>query len=107
MNVTIARFDSDSGRSWTQEYEVDTSHTDMTVMDVLEYISEHLDHTLAYYKHSICNHGICGRCSVQVNGRVRLACVERVNEYESLDLKPVTTYPVVRDLVVNNSATKL
>ena len=107
MKVTIARFDPNSGRSWTQEYEVDTSHASMTVMDVLEYISKHLDHTLAYYKHSICNHGICGRCSVQVNGKVRLACIERVDEYESLELKPAATYPVLRDLVVNNSATKL
>lgn len=107
MKVTIARFDPDSNRSWTQEYEVDTSRASMTVMDVLSYIGEHLDPTLAYYKHSICNHGICARCSLQINGKVRLACTERVDAYESLDLKPVATYPVVRDLVVNNSATKL
>lgn len=107
MKVTVTRFDPDSGRSWTQEYDVDTSCVSMTVMDVLEYISENLDHTLAYYKHSICNHGICGRCSIQINGKTRLACIERVDGYESLDLKPVNTSHVVRDLVVNNSVTIL
>ncbi len=100
MQVRVVRFDPDAKRSWIQKYEVDTSKKSMTVMDVLEYISNHLDHTLAYYQHSICNHGICGRCSVSVNGKTKLACVERVNPYESLELAPVPNRTVVRDLVV-------
>lgn len=107
MLVKIARFDPDTSRAWEQEYEVDTTKQSMTVMDVLDYIAKNLDPTLAYYRHSICNHGICGRCVLQVNGKTKLACTERADDYESLSLAPVTSFPVVRDLVTYNSATKL
>jgi len=99
MLVTIKRYDPDGDRAWTQEYEVDTTHRSMTVMDVLEYIETKLDHTLAYYKHSICNHGICARCTLSVNGKVKLACTELANDYDALELAPAPNRPVVRDLV--------
>ena len=71
-----------------------------TVMDVLDYISLHLDPSLAYYKHSACDHGICGRCSVSINGKTRLACIEVVNRAAGcLFLAPVPGREPVRDLV--------
>lgn len=100
MNVEIERFDPDTGKHWLAAYTVDTTQRSMTVMDVLDYIFEHLDPTLAYYKHSACNHGICGRCVVSVNGAVRLACVERVDQYAQLHLAPASARTCVRDLVV-------
>ena len=100
MKVKISRFNPEEQRAWVQEYEVDTSACSMTVMDVLEYIGNYLDHSLAYYKHSVCNHGICGRCSVRVNGKTKLACIERVDGYESLELEPASNRKVVRDLVI-------
>lgn len=99
MNVTIHRFDPDSGKKWTDSFEVPTEERSMTVMDVLDYISSHLDHTLGYYKHSACNHGICGRCSVQINGKVRLACITQVSGEKGLELAPVPTRTLIRDLV--------
>ena len=33
----------------------------MTVMDLLDYISQNIDPSLGYYRHSVCNHGVCGR----------------------------------------------
>ena len=53
MKVKISRFNPEEQRAWVQEYEVDTSACSMTVMDVLEYIGNYLDHSLAYYKHSV------------------------------------------------------
>lgn len=100
MNVTIHRFDPDSGAKWTDHYEVPTEGKSLTVMDILDYISSHSDPTLAYYKHSACNHGICGRCSVRINGKVRLACITLAGDYEELELAPVPGRTVVRDLVV-------
>lgn len=100
MTVEIQRYDPDSGKKWVQSYEVDTSARSMTIMDVLDYICDHLDPTLAYYKHSVCNHGICCRCSLNVNGKTRLACTELADAYESLHLAPVPSRPCVRDLIV-------
>ena len=73
----------------------DGSHT---AMDVLDYIHAHLDGTLSYYRHSVCNQGICGRCAARINGKVRLACTCRVYG-DALRLEP-RNEQVVKDLVV-------
>ena len=83
-----------------QVYEVPSSKTTVTVMDVLDYIYRNLDHTLAYYRHSSCNQGICGRCAVRLDGRIVLACAALVEPgTTSLSLAPASG-TVVRDLVV-------
>lgn len=100
MKVTIHRYDPDTQRKWIDSYEVPVSDgRSLTVMDVLDYISSNLDHTLAYYKHSTCNHGICGRCSVRVNGAVKLACIAQVDTSADLEVAPVPTRTLIRDLV--------
>ncbi len=95
MKILIARSD----REEYEEYQVEVKDNETTVMDILDEIYENLDHTLAYYKHSTCNQGICGRCAVKLNGRTVLACMEKVDS--SLDT--ITIGPkngkVVRDLV--------
>ena len=83
-----------------ERFEVPVPPADeWTVMDVLDYISEHLDPTLGYYKHSACGHGICGRCLLTVNGKPALACTARVDPAGSLSLAPAPRRRVVRDLV--------
>lgn len=100
MKVTVQRYNPDGNEKWFDTYEVDTDGRSMTVMDVLDWIGENLDPSLGYYKHSVCNHGICGRCALMVNGKARLACTERLEGYEELELAPLTGKTVVRDLVV-------
>jgi len=99
VDVFIHRYDPDTGNKWVDKYTVPVENKSMTVMDVLEYISANLDHTLGYYKHSVCNHGICGRCAISVNGRPCLACIEIANNYETLILAPAPNRKLVRDLV--------
>ena len=83
-----------------QTYEVPLLSETMTVMDILDYIYNNLDHTLAYYRHSICNQSICGRCLVNLDGRPVLACAEYLEPTaESIKLAPAAG-TVVRDLVV-------
>lgn len=99
MTVLMDRFDPESGKQWTDSFEVpEVEKRRMTVMDVLEYISLYLDPSVAYYHHSVCGHGICGRCLVRVNGKSALACITVANDYESLHLAPAAG-TVVRDLV--------
>ncbi|MGI6623680.1 MAG: 2Fe-2S iron-sulfur cluster-binding protein [Acetivibrionales bacterium] len=100
MKVEIERYRPDTGEKRKDCFEVPvTNDRRMTVMDLLDYISLNLDGSLSYYKHSACNHGICGRCSLQVNGKTRLACLTVVNDYDTLTLSPANGRKVIKDLV--------
>lgn len=55
---------------------------------------------------SNCLEEVCGACTMLVNGRVRQACtalVERLleNGTNTIELRPMSRFPVVRDLVVD------
>ncbi|MDR1240046.1 MAG: hypothetical protein LBK27_08020 [Treponema sp.] len=83
-------------------YEVPDSDQARTLMQILDYIYLNLDHSLAYYRHSACGQGICGRCVVRANGKNVLACVEKLEPgAEPLLLEPAGKN-VVRDLVTSN-----
>lgn len=53
-----------------------------------------------------CLEEVCGACTMQINGRVRQACsalVDRLLEDHpgGIELRPLTKFPVIRDLVVD------
>ena len=51
-----------------------------------------------------CLENICGSCSMLVNGRPRQACAVLVDQVSHpIELRPLTKFPVVRDLVVDRS----
>lgn len=94
MRILISR-----SHNGYEEYDVPV-RAGATVMDILDYIYENLDSSLAYYRHSRCNQGICGRCAVKLDGKTVLACTAVVNPaLESVTLSPAGK-TVVRDLVV-------
>lgn len=99
MKVKVFRFDiSIDNEGYFQEYDVPVIEEEKwTIMDVLNFINLNLDSSLSYYRHSICNQGICGRCLVKINGKVGLACVNRVTSDE-LVLEPKNS-KIVKDLV--------
>ena len=99
MLVKTFRFESGKDDApYFEEFDVPCDG-EATVMDVLDYISGHLDPTIAYYRHSACNHGICGRCLLRANGKAALACLTRVDSQKELVLEPAAGKQVVRDLV--------
>ncbi len=71
----------------------------VTAMDVLDYIRRHLDGTVAYFRHSACDRGLCRRCMARINGRAGLLCEHLVQAGERLTLEPVSRKNVIRDLV--------
>lgn len=80
------------------EYSVPVQDGDMvSVMNILEYIYQNIDSTLAFFHHAACKQAACGRCLVKVNGKVTLACKQAVTQDE------ITVEPwndnVVRDLI--------
>ena len=53
-----------------------------------------------------CKAGKCGSCSAEVNGVPKLMCMTRMSDYdpsEPLVIKPMKTFPVVKDLVTDVS----
>ena len=56
---------------------------------------------------SSCLEEVCGACTMLVNGRVRQACSTLVDQVtkddEPIELRPMTKFPLVRDLVVDRS----
>ncbi len=52
-----------------------------------------------------CLEEVCGACTMIINGRVRQACSALVDELrQPIELRPMSKFPVVRDLVVDRSA---
>jgi succinate dehydrogenase / fumarate reductase iron-sulfur subunit len=52
-----------------------------------------------------CLEEVCGSCTMLINGRTRMACSALVDklleEDEEIELRPMSKFPVVRDLVVD------
>jgi succinate dehydrogenase/fumarate reductase-like Fe-S protein len=69
----------------------------MSAMDVLDYIYQNLDSTLAYYDHAACALGICARCTGLINGKPGLFCQTPVQGDVTLD--PMPKRRVIKDLV--------
>ena len=82
-----------------QEYKVPFEEG-MSAMDVLDYIYQNLDSTLAYYDHAGCALGICARCTGRINGKAGLFC--QVPVAGDVTLEPKTPSRVLKDLVCEN-----
>ena len=53
-----------------------------------------------------CKAGKCGSCGAEVNGKPKLMCMERLDKYpedEPISVRPMKTFPVVKDLVCDVS----
>ena len=54
-----------------------------------------------------CLEEVCGACTMVINGRVRQACSALVDillkDQPSIELRPMTKFPVLRDLVIDRS----
>ena len=82
-------------------YEVDLD-PGMVVLDALHRIQAREAPDLALRWN--CKAGKCGSCSVEIQGRPRLACMTRMNVFapdETVTVQPLKTFPVLRDLVTD------
>lgn len=102
MKIKLYRFDPDKDQQgYFSEYEVPVREgTAWTVMDVLDYIALNYDSSLSYFRHSACNHGICCRCVMKINGKPDLACTYVVKSGDGLMIEPSRADKLVKDLVI-------
>jgi fumarate reductase iron-sulfur subunit len=97
VKVKVFRFNPSTDKEpHYQTYEVPLVEG-MSVLDVLDYIYENIDSSLAYYDHAACRYGICGGCTLLVNGKACVACQTPVTGDITVD--PAIKSKVVRDLV--------
>ena len=75
-----------------------------TVLSILKKIHEEKDHTLAYRDH-ICYKGICVACEARVNRKTVRTCSTLVKPGETVLIEPLTTSPVIRDIVTDPGRT--
>jgi succinate dehydrogenase / fumarate reductase iron-sulfur subunit len=110
FDVRVLRQGGPGETSYWERHRV-TRENDMNVISVLQRIaaqSQTADgHKVAPVAWDCnCLEEVCGACTMLVNGHVRQACtalVDRLLEEhpEGIELRPMTKFPVVRDLMVN------
>jgi len=97
------RRQEDTGKSYYQTFEIPYQEG-MTLLMALQRIKEELDPSLCF-RH-FCRAGICGTCTIMVNGFPKLACKEQALPYALFEqevlIEPIRNFKVIRDLVVDN-----
>lgn len=97
----ILRGDKDTAEFKDYTVEVDEG---MVVLDALFLVQAQHANDLAVRWN--CKAGKCGSCSMEINGKPKLACMTRLNEFdpnETITVTPVRTFPVIKDLVTDVS----
>jgi succinate dehydrogenase / fumarate reductase iron-sulfur subunit len=75
--------------------------SDMMLLDALEHLKAQ-DATLTFRRS--CREGVCGSDGMNVNGKNGLACMTAISELKQpIVIRPLTGFPVIRDLVVDMS----
>ncbi len=100
MKFSIYRFDPDAdAKPYMQDYDVALEPTDHMLLDAILRIK--LDDDSLTIRKS-CREGVCGSDAININGRNGLACITPVRSLkESVILRPLPSFPVIRDLVVD------
>jgi len=96
-NFKLYRGNDSDGQLVNYQIEVDQG---MVVLDAIHGIqAEHANDLAVRWN---CKAGKCGSCGVEINGKPKLACMTRMNEYdtdETISVRPVRTFPTMKDLV--------
>lgn len=101
VNLRIWRGDSKSGDF--KDVQVDANEGEV-VLDVIHRVQATQMSDLAVRWN--CKAGKCGSCSMEINGKPRLACMTRMNTFqegETITVTPLRAFPVIRDLVTDVS----
>jgi len=99
IKVVCYRFNKNKDpKEYYQVYEI-PYHDGMSLLEILIYISENIDPALAYPKHSLCKQGICGECTLKMNDKPVLPCIESPKD-PIIIVEPLRKDKVVRDLVI-------
>jgi succinate dehydrogenase / fumarate reductase iron-sulfur subunit len=96
----VYRYDPDSGENPRFDtFEVDLDSCGPMVLDALIKIKSEQDSSLTFRRS--CREGICGSCSMNLNGKNGLACTTSIEDCSGKDvtITPLPHMDVIKDLV--------
>ncbi len=95
----IYRWSPDDGQNpHLDTYEIDLDQCGPMVLDALIKIKNEVDTTLTFRRS--CREGICGSCSMNIDGTNTLACLKSIDECKGdVKIYPLPHMPVIKDLV--------
>ncbi len=101
--VKIYRYDPDlDDNPIIDSFEIDLSKTGPMILDALIKIKNEIDSTLTFRRS--CREGICGSCSMNIDGTNTLACIKPIEEISGdIKIYPLPHMKVVKDLVPDMS----
>ena len=79
------------------KFHVDKKKLGPMVLDALMHIKGEVDSSLTFRRS--CREGICGSCSMNVNGTNTLACLKPIEDVKFVDIYPLPHMKVLKDLV--------
>lgn len=101
MKLSIFRFDPERDKKpYMQDFDIEMGASDRMLLDVIVRIKGEQDDSLTIRKS--CREGVCGSDAININGRNGLACITPVSDLaDPVVLRPLPSFPVIRDLVVD------
>jgi succinate dehydrogenase / fumarate reductase iron-sulfur subunit len=95
----VYRWDPEGGQNpRIDTYWVDRDAIPPMVLDALIWIKNTIDPTLTFRRS--CREGVCGSCSMNIDGTNTLACTKSMDEVKGpVKIYPLPHMPVVKDLV--------
>jgi fumarate reductase iron-sulfur subunit len=100
LKISILRFDPHDPKDFPHMETFEIEEDDgMTLYIALNQIREHHDNSLKF--DFVCRAGICGSCSMLVNGRPTLACRTLTSKLgENITLAPLPLFELIGDLSI-------
>lgn len=108
VKFIVTRQDGPDSKPYKEEFEV-PYRPNMNVISALMEIQRNPVNTSGKRTAPIswesnCLEEVCGACSMVINGKPRQACSALIDNLEQpIRVAPMTTFPVVRDLVIDRS----
>ncbi len=98
-DIKIYRWDpDDDSNPRLDTYTIDVDRCGPMVLDAMIAIKNEIDPTLTFRRS--CREGICGSCSMNINGRNTLACISAIDDFKGdINIYPLPHMPVHKDLV--------
>jgi succinate dehydrogenase / fumarate reductase iron-sulfur subunit len=103
MDAVLKIFRGDGQGGTFQEYVVPL-HEGMVVLDAIHHVQAHVASDLACRWN--CKAGRCGSCSAEVDGKPKLMCMTRMDQFPAgkpITVAPMKAFPVIKDLVCDVS----
>lgn len=94
--VIVFRYDPQISPKVSYDTFEEVPYKDLTVLNVLDYIYNELDPSLAF-RGRLCTKGYCGGCGVMVNNRPCLPCQSLAAA--EMTIEPHPSFKIIKDLV--------